>query len=118
MVQKHLEKDRKSLKPVFVKFENPGDKVEGKWIGTSWVEGENGAYPLYILEDVVGRVKFAGTVQIVEALEDLRIGTYFGVELVEVTNLTKGRKMKEFNVYTFDGESVKVDTNTGEITEE
>lgn len=91
------EKTKRSLRPDFISWSEQTEPIRGKLITMSWQDMKGGAVPKYTLETADGRVSFLGTVQIVEAFDQLRLGAD-----VEVIPGEKVRTGNGFNVIQFE----------------
>ena len=88
----------KSIKPMFMTWEKIGQTVEGMLVAVDTVTIDNYPVAKYIVETDNGRVGFLGTVQLVEQLSTVRLGTYVEVEYVGEVKSGRSRTVKEFNV--------------------
>lgn len=102
-------KTKRSLRPDFISWSKHTESVRGHLVSMSWQDMKNGAVPKYTLKTEEGLVSFLGTTQIVEAFEQLKLGS--DVELIPGESVRTGNG---FNVMQF--EINVYEDNPGEAT--
>ena len=112
MSQRHLE----SVKPTRHTWTTVGQEIEGSIVSSSWVVMREGPAALkYTLKQAAGNlVSFLAGVQIVEALQDMPLGTY--VKIVYL-GIPAGARYKDYDILAepYEPATQQIDTITGEI---
>ena len=94
-------KIKRSLRADHISWGQRTEPLRGKLVSMSWQELKGGAVPKYTLDTSEGRVSFLGTTQIVEAFEQLRMGSE--VEIIPEGKVKTGNGYSvmqfEINVY-------------------
>jgi len=96
----HGSPEMKSLKGDFLKWEEPGEKVEGRVVSRAFIQMRNGVSPKYtVLTNEGKRISFLAPMQVAEALVSVPDGTYISVEYLESVKAAGGtQSYKDFNI--------------------
>lgn len=90
---------RERTAPEFIRFSNPGDRIEGKLISVERTKVESGIANKYTVEkDTRDRVSFLGGVKLDELLGREDVGHFVFIALKGESKISGDRTMKEFVV--------------------
>ncbi len=98
---------RKALIPEFIKWTEREEPLIGVLVNVDYVELNDVAVPRYTIMTDSNRVSFLGTVQLVEALEQVKIGSRVEIIPGERVKTRKGFVVNTFAVYLLDGVEVQ-----------
>lgn len=87
-----------SIKPQFTTFEAEGEFVQGYLVDLIYIDMKTGAVPKYTLNSSDGPISFLGTVQVVEALSRVKMGTLIKIIYLGETKTQGGFKVKDFDI--------------------
>lgn len=100
MANQYDDLERTNLMPYFQRWENVDDEIIGKLASVGTVNIEGFAVPKYTFITANGPTSCLGTVQIVEALTPVKMGTVVHIKLTALGKGKGNNRMKEFEIYS------------------
>lgn len=107
-----------SLTPTFIEMEKAGQKILGKYISSSDVQGSigKGTYKQYVFDTDEGLVKFAmGAATDREVAPQLVVGDVYHIKFEGKEIITGGRQVNKFKVQHIVSDAVNVPDKDEEI---